>query len=227
MGLKDNFDFALKTSPSGYSSPSATSTWDVAPSEKSTQRNSSLKGGCNCLDVLLSSTSVLYDARQNPALNGLDTVLQLARETSNRVSKYFVCTECTRESTNFIFTAILIQRVVGLLGNISSNGASYLASLKLGVGVFQLSDEDDLRHKKLLITSAIGGIDTALSQLGDSARAYQQTHLTEPKLGEVTPEMGNLNLQWVTTITPMLKMQLKKIVSTIESNGWGIPHAPG
>ncbi len=120
-----------------------------------------------------------------------------------------------------MFTVIIFQRLVRLFCDVAKNGALYLASLKLGLGVFELSDEDDTSHKRILITSAVNKLIAILIELGDTTRDYHQTQISEHKTGETMTESSKSNLKWVAVTIQNLQSQLKTIISMVDAHDWG------
>ena len=222
---EDGLQFLLSASPRSFNSSSSTiSSWNKPSPAKPAPGDSSSKAGCGCLDAMLLSIANLCDPQKDLAGSRLDTVLQLTQGTSDHISKYLACIQCTKEPTNIAFTAILLQRLVKLFCGVAKNGVFYLASLKLGVGVFELSKEEDARHKKILITSAAKKVNEILIKLGNTARDYYQTQMSKSQLGETMTESGTSNLKWVATTVGNLQSQLKTIVGMVEAHEWGNQH---
>ena len=224
--LGSNLDFAFSvSSPTLNGSSSLSSTSNKPSSEKAASSGLDSSKWCNCQESQFSSIARLCNPQETPSSRGLDEVLQLTRQTSDHISSHLACGQCRKESVSFVFTAILLQRLVGLFCNIAKNGVAYVESLKFGVGVFELSAEDDARHKKLLITSAANKIEIVLGELGDTARDYQHAQILEHKNGETATESGRSNLKWVAGTIRNLQSQLKIIVSMVEAHNWGLPHS--
>jgi hypothetical protein len=86
---------------------------------------------------------------------------------------------------------------------------------KLRVGAFELSDEEDALHKKILVCSAEKQFDCVLSLLRDTAADYEQ------KMGNTTTESGKSNLKWVFDTVRNMKARVQIVFSLLEAPGWG------
>jgi hypothetical protein len=87
--------------------------------------------------------------------------------------------------------------------------------MKLRVGLFELSAEDDVLHKKLLISSAAKQVDSALSELSATVADYQQ------KMGDTMLESGTENLKWVFETVQSKKRRVNSINGLLEGRDWG------
>jgi hypothetical protein len=153
---------------------------------------------------------------QNDAIS-LDTVLNFTREAGKHVANYLSCKECPKGSAHFIFPAIILQFLVKLFCKTAKNGSTCMKSLKVSVGTFELSDEEDLKHKKLLIISAVRHVNLILSDLGDAVCEYQQKELVQQKTADLTTESGRSNLKWIFDNVRNLRLRLKTIIEIMES----------
>jgi hypothetical protein len=157
---------------------------------------------------------------EDPISIPLDAILQTVREKCKGVSAYLSCTECSKTSANFIFPAIICQRVGLLLCNVSRNGCRYVQSMKLRVGAFELSAEEDALHKRLLVCSAEKQFDYVLSELRSTAADYEQ------KMGDTTTESGKSNLKWVFDTVRNMKARVQIVFGLLEAPGWGCQVGP-
>jgi hypothetical protein len=148
---------------------------------------------------------------------GLDTVLNFTREAGKHIANYLSCRECPKGSANFIFPAIILQFLVKLFCKIAKNGSAYMKSTKISVGTFELSDEEDLKHKKLLLISAARHVELILGELGDAVCEYQQKELVQQNTVDLTTESGRSNLKWIFDNVRNLGLRLKTIIEILES----------
>ena len=225
LGLEGDLQSPAGISPSLRSSSSKNSSWNKSSPAKDALGGLSPGAGCGCLEARLSSIANLCNPQNGLAGSGLDAVLRVTQQTSEHISKHLACVQCTKDPTSFIFTAIIFQRLVKLFCDVAKNGAFYLASLRLGIGVFELSEEDDARHKKILIMSTANKINAILVELEDVTRDYQQMQILEHNLGETTTESGRSNLKWVTATIRNLQSQVKTIVGIVGAHDWGTHRA--
>lgn len=87
--------------------------------------------------------------------------------------------------------------------------------MKLRVGAFELSAEEDVMHKKLLVLSAAKQADVVLSELHAAAANYQQN------MGEAILESGIENLKWVFETVQSKRKRLRVITTLLEARDWG------
>jgi hypothetical protein len=210
LELEGDLDFSPSSLPAAIPSLN-----NYAPTSVSSGAN------CCCLKTQIHCIAELCNPQEDLSSIGLDAILQTTRETSKHISSFLSCSDCAKESTNFVFTAILFQRLVNLFCNVAKNGSIYLKTMTLGGGIFQLSEEEDLRHKRLLVASAAKNIDLILSEMGDTIGEYQQKELLKRTLGETTTETGRLNLKWMFDTMRNLKSRLRLIVNMLEAHDWG------
>ncbi|KAF4631387.1 hypothetical protein G7Y89_g6745 [Cudoniella acicularis] len=135
---------------------------------------------CRCLSTQLFCVAELCNIEEDPLSITLDTILKMARENTKHTSEYLSCKICQKASANLIFPAITFQRLVKLFCRLVKNSNFFLHSTKLRVGDFELGEEEDIRHKKMLIFSALNHIGLTLDELGDKrARILIHSHATK------------------------------------------------
>lgn len=105
--------------------------------------------------------------------------------------------------------------------SLAKNGSPHLTNEKLGMGMFQLSEEEDRAHKRLLILSAVNKIQAVIDEFGDTIREFQDGQLLKEKSGEMATETGRSNLKWVLDGVRNMKARLKAMMNLIESGDWG------
>jgi hypothetical protein len=92
--------------------------------------------------------------------------------------------------------------------------------MKLRVGAFELSAEEDALHKRLLVCSAEKQFDYVLSELRSTAADYEQ------KMGDTTTESGKSNLKWVFDTVRNMKARVQIVFGLLEAPGWGCQVGP-
>ena len=215
LSLEGDLQFLSGVSPTLKNSSTKTLSSNKPSTAEAAPSGVSLRADCGCLEAQLSSIANLCNPQKDLAGRGLDTVLHAAREASKHISSYLACDQCPKEPTNLVLTVIIFQRLVRLFCDVAKNGALYLKSLKLGLGIFELSEEDDASHKRVLVTSAVNKVKVILVELGDMTRDYQD------KLEETTIESSRSNLKWVIATIRNLQSNLKTIISIVEAHDWG------
>lgn len=150
---------------------------------------------------------------------GFDAILNIAREKSAIISEYLSCKECSKASTNFIFPAIIFQHLVKLFCSFTKHGNIH--AQPISIGAFKLTDEEDLKHKKLLFTSAVRHVDLVLNSFSDAVKDVQEKEQGMHELGEMVTESGRSNLKWALDTVRNLRLRLKMIVEIVDSPNWG------
>lgn len=152
---------------------------------------------------------------------GLDTVLETARDTIQQIGELLSCHSCSKSSTSFVLTVVFLQRLVCIFCDVAKNAPTYLKAGKLGVGMFQLCEEEDQQHKKLLIISAARRVETVVSRVQEALRTFQQRELQPQKTGgEMNTDMVRSNVQWVSDAIQRMKWHLRTVITVVEGPEW-------
>lgn len=83
------------------------------------------------------------------------------------------------------------------------------------MGSFELSPEEDVSHKKLLISSAAKQADSVLSELCATAVDYQESN------EDSMLESGRENMKWIFETVQSKKARVRIIHSLLEARDWG------
>lgn len=176
---------------------------------------------CCCMQNHLQCLALLCNPQNNFSIIGLDSIMKISQQTSGHVKTYLCCS-CSKESVNFVLTTILFQRLVKLFCCVAINGGSYLRDMKLGMGTFELSPDDDLQHKKLLITSTAKNINIIMVKMGNVVGEYERNEsLRGRPFSDLVTESGKANLKWVHDSLQNLRDKLDSVIKVLEGQNWG------
>ncbi|KAI1384846.1 uncharacterized protein F4822DRAFT_374721 [Hypoxylon trugodes] len=176
---------------------------------------------CNCSFSNQTYIDRMLSAINEPQGIGLDEILQIFQDISTHSANYFNCTQCD-ECPRLINISMLHQRQVRLLCTIAKNPTTYLQhpngkAVRLTFGSFQLSERDDLDHKRLLILTAARNVDSLVSSFNDNISRHQ-SKTAQSSSG--TTEAAELTFKWLSDIARNLKSRLKVIASIVKEPDW-------
>lgn len=182
---------------------------------------------CNCSISHQALLKRLDVATKQPEVMSLDWVLQALKDTATHITKSSTCTHCDSGCSRLMSLAFLHQRQAGLMCTMTNNAAMYLSgsganAVLFTLGIFQLTAQEDLDHKRLLILSAARRIDSQIAEFDDAIRGYQNMEVTNSQLADTLEqsESAKLNLQWLLDVARNLKGRLKIILSILEKPDW-------
>ena len=119
---------------------------------------------------------------------------------------------------------ILYQLLMNLLCKITKEPDALLrapGNIKLGVGVFQLSEKEDICHKRLLLLSAAKAIDGEVRNFDDLIRDYQDQEIAGTPNDSLT-ESARINLKWLLDSTRSLRARIRTITAIMEAPEFGV-----
>lgn len=183
---------------------------------------------CNCSISHQALLKRLDVATKQPEGMSLDRILQTLKDTATHIAKSRTCTQCDSGCSRLMSLAFLHQRQAGLMCTMTNNAAMYLSgsganAVRFTLGIFQLTAQEDLDHKRLLILSAARRIDSQVSEFDDAIRGYQNMDVTAAsQLADTLEqsESAKLNLRWLLDVARNLKGRLKIILSILEKPNW-------
>ena len=182
---------------------------------------------CHCATLNQKHNLRLEKAVKGPSSGfRLDEVLQLIRDASAHATSYLTCATCAPGCMRLMNIALLLQTLVNLLCQICKDPTAYLASpnnVRLTIGAFQLSENEDLCHKRLLIGSAAKGVTRLVTSFDDVLRGIQDAYISTQG-HDGLPESVRLNLTWLLDVVRNLKTRVTVIVELIDRDEWG--HKP-
>lgn len=176
------------------------------------QSRSQLGQKCQCFTDHIICMAELCTMQEDPQSSNFDAILRIVRERSKQISAYFGCNKCSKEIIKFMFPALTLQHLVNLLCNMTKEGEAYLKRGRLNVCSFELSEEEDLAHKTLLVTSSVQHIVLLLEEFDDCIKFHRQEQLTSNPT-----ESEKSNLIWVVGTIQNLKFQLGRIGDLLKS----------
>lgn len=181
---------------------------------------------CNCSISHQALLKRLDVATKQPEVMSLDRILQALKDTATHISKSSTCTHCDSGCSRLMSLAFLHQRQAGLICTMTNNAAMYLSgsganAVRFTLGIFQLTAQEDLDHKRLLILSAARRIDSQVAEFDDAIR-YQNMEVMGSQLADTLEqsESAKLNLRWLLDVAMNLKGRLKIILSILEKPDW-------
>lgn len=182
---------------------------------------------CNCSLSHQALLKRLDVATKQPEKMSLDRILQTLQDTAAHIAKSHICTHCDSGCSRLMSLAFLHQRQAGLMCTMTKNAAAYLSgsgpnAVRLTLGTFQLTAQEDLDHKCLLVLSAARRIDAQVAGFDDAIRDYQNMEVTGSQLADTLEqsESAKLNLRWLLDVSRNLKGRLKIILSILEKPDW-------
>lgn len=151
----------------------------------------------------------------------LDNVLETTRQASEQITQLLSCSSCLKDSTSFVLTTMLLQRLVCLFCYLEKNGSTILRTTKIKIGTLQLSEEEEQQHKNLLITTAAKKLNMMVNSFYETVRQFQRAELLRHRQrSEEMTEMGRSNLNWVLDTIQKMGRRLSGIISALGTEGW-------
>ncbi|OJJ50181.1 hypothetical protein ASPZODRAFT_110343 [Penicilliopsis zonata CBS 506.65] len=172
---------------------------------------------CSCLNTQLHCVAELYGHVDYDTIE-LDTVLGTVRKISQSISEYLACLLCSRTSFAFILVTIAMQRMILLVCHVSKNGATYVQRTRMSVGTFQLDEEDDRTHKRMLILSTARKVSRLVDEMDAAVKEYYGKQ-TNCKFGSQT---GQSNLRWVLQVLEGIRRRTATIARLAQREDWGL-----
>ena len=206
-----NFDFGLTGPPlpHGQSSVAAGS---------SRNSGSSTPPRCSCLISQLSCIASLVSVDSTGM--GLDGILARATESTKALSEQIDCTECNKGTWSFVLDTIILQRLMFIFCTLASCKKLDIKSVRLTVGSYELSEEEDLAHKKMLALSALKGVESVLDRFRDSLQTFCGITQTARDLRRTPLTNDRLNLSWASEGLEHIAGRMHVIRNTIEAENW-------
>ncbi|CRG86527.1 hypothetical protein PISL3812_03533 [Talaromyces islandicus] len=174
---------------------------------------------CTCLASQLSCITAMVNYRDLNNI-GIDTILNNARETIKALNGQLKCAECTKGTWSFILTIVILQRLLYLFCSLASCRFVDIKTAKIGIGNYQLSEEEDLAHKRMLALSSLKGFEDFVCQFGDAVKKF--IRLTETMRSQCKTPLKTdcMNLKWAAEGLEYITARLEQIRVTIESDQW-------
>ncbi|KAI5920514.1 hypothetical protein F4810DRAFT_682268 [Camillea tinctor] len=181
---------------------------------------------CYCYFTNQTCLSRMESVTKEPTKTGLDKILQAFQDISVHITNYLACSHCDGGCPRLMNLAMLHQRQVSLLCAITKNPATFIRNsgteaVRFTLGIYQLSDEEDRNHKRLVILNAARNVDSLVAGFDDLIRNHQDKDIMGSGTSEM-PESAKLNLKWLLDVARNLKGRLKNIVSILEKPDWAL-----
>ncbi|KAI0130138.1 hypothetical protein BJ170DRAFT_302603 [Xylariales sp. AK1849] len=163
-------------------------------------------------------------AIKEPTDISLDRILQALQNASTHVNRYLACSRCDNFCPRLLNLAMLHQKQVNLMCAMAKNPSIYLRcpdsdALRFTLGIYQLSERDDLKFKGLAILAAAHNLDDLVAGFDDMARSYQERDSAD---GSILSDLARLNLKWTLDVAGHLKSRLKVIISILRQDDWAL-----
>lgn len=182
---------------------------------------------CNCSISHQALLKRLDVATKQPEKMSLDRILQTLQDTAKHIAKFSTCIHCDSGCSRLMSLAFLHQRQAGLMCAMTKSATTYLSgsganAVRLTLGMFQLTAQEDLDHKRLLILSAARRIEAQVAIFDDAIRDHQNKGVTGSELVDTLEqsESAKLNLRWLLDVAMNLRGRLKIILSILEKPDW-------
>lgn len=174
---------------------------------------------CACLASQLSCITAMVNYRDLSNV-GIDTILSNARETIKALNGQLKCAECTKGTWSFLLTIIILQRLLYMFCSLASCRFVDVKSAKLGIGNYQLSDEEDLAHKRMIALSSLKGFEDFVGQFWDAVKKFIRLTETMKSQCKTPLKTDCTNLKWASEGLEYITARLEQIRLTIESDQW-------
>jgi hypothetical protein len=174
---------------------------------------------CTCLASQLSCITAMVNYRD---LNnvGIDTILNNARETIKALNGQLQCADCTKGTWSFLLTIIILQRLLYMFCSLASCRFVDVKSAKIGIGNYELSEEEDLAHKRMLALSSLKGFEDFVSHFWDAVKKFLRLTETMKSQCKTPLKTDCTNLKWASEGLEYITARLEQIRVTIESDQW-------
>ncbi|KAI0007344.1 hypothetical protein F4779DRAFT_592461 [Xylariaceae sp. FL0662B] len=181
---------------------------------------------CCCYLKNQTCLSRMESAIKEPTKTGLDKILQAFQDISLHIASYLACKQCDGDCPRLMNLAMLHQRQVSLLCFMTKNPATHIRNsgteaVRFTLGIYQLSDQEDANHKRLVILDAARKVDSQVASFDDLIRNHQDKDIMGSGTSEM-PESAKLNFKWLLDVARNLKSRLKVIVSILEKVDWAL-----
>lgn len=184
-------------------------------------QNQQAANRCSCLRTQFQSIAELSEYYHYDRIP-MDSVLEITRKILQSTSQYIACQLCHKTSFGFILINIAMQRLALIHCCFARNSLRYVKEPRISLGTFQLSEEEDRIHKKMLVLSSTGRIKTVLAELESVVGDYHERRPNK----ELATLTGKSNLQWVLEIIKTMKRRLHHCVAAVEDEEWGFKDFP-
>ncbi|KAH8697912.1 hypothetical protein BGW36DRAFT_427851 [Talaromyces proteolyticus] len=174
---------------------------------------------CNCLSSQFSCMATMTSFRDANNV-GIDTILNTARETTKMLSDQLNCTDCTKGTWSFVVNILILQRLLYMFCSLATCRYIDVKSVKLGVGNYQLSEEEDLTHKKMLALSSLKLLEEFLGNFRDAVNKFLNLTATMKSQCNTPLTTDYANLKFAADGLDYITARLKTIKGTIESDSW-------
>ncbi|KAF4948496.1 hypothetical protein FSARC_13733 [Fusarium sarcochroum] len=203
-------------------SPSLTEIMDALNSPPPTQ-SSSPKERQKCPNACYAAIHDLngnFDSiTRDPGGTGLDDMLALLQQAFHQVEQYLACENCDAGCPRLMNLAMLHQRQVTLLCEITKGPADYLSNdmTRTVLGSFQSAKKDDLCIKQLMLRHATRDVKISVDAFHEGARVFEERYIAGTlELGEA----GKLNLKFLLDVSANLGRRLDCVRVLLERDDW-------
>lgn len=106
---------------------------------------------CFCFSQQAFHLNQLYSLSAQTGVQRLDMWLQSINGTINAVDCFLLCRQCSKDSSSLLVTIATTQLILSQIQNLLSHNGS----VRLSIGEYRPSQEDELAMKRLLIERAV------------------------------------------------------------------------
>ena len=95
-----------------------------------------------------------------------------------------------------------------------------IKSVRMVMGNYELSEEEDLEHKKMLVLSSMGGVENLLDRFRDALATFSDISRTVRNQCGTPLRSDRLNLGCAREGLDIIRERMKVVRATVEAEGW-------
>ncbi|KAH7311280.1 hypothetical protein B0I35DRAFT_377354 [Stachybotrys elegans] len=201
----------------GFLEPPPTSS--VAFGLKS-QENMNGKCPTSCYMLVYDSSNQLAVVSDEPGKVSLDGILQLLNSATGHASRYMTCSDCGAGCHRMITLAIIYQRQVRVLCEISLSPETFLSNntARVTFGAFQPPESDERWLKRIMLLQATRDVQSNIDSFYHKSKKDDEDHQNGNKK---LSEAALVNIKWLIDVGATLNKHLFMVKSRLQKDDWG------